>query len=355
MLLRRQRLPVAEAVERLVGLQAQVPVDPYVALWTRLEEFEPEELSRLISRREAVRLPLLRTTLHLATARDSLSMRPLLQPVLERGFRSGSPFWRQLAGIDLDALLAAGRELVEERPRTTAALARLLHERWPDRDPTSLSYAIRYLVPLVQVPPRGLWGGGGQATWTTLEAWLGRPLSADGSLDELVIRYLAVFGPASIMDVRTWSWLTEVREVMERLRPRLRVFRDERGRELFDLPDAPRPDPATPAPVRFLPQYDNITLSHDDRSRVIRDEHRRRLLADTNATFGSVLVDGFVAATWKIVREGGVRSMRIQPLEPLEKPDATAVADEGTRLMAFLIPGGGDVELRAIQEEARPA
>jgi len=355
MLLRRQRLPVAEVVERLVGMQAQVPGDPYVGLWTRLEGFEPEELSRLISEREAVRLPLLRTTLHLASARDSLSMRPLLQPVLDRGFRTGSPFWRQLTGVDLDALLAAGRGLVEERPQTTAALARLLHKRWPNHDPTSLSYAIRYLVPLVQVPPRGLWGGAGQATWTTLEAWLGRPLSADGSIDELVMRYLAAFGPASIMDVRTWSWLTEVREVMERLRPRLRVFRDERGRELFDLPDAPRPDPATPAPVRFLPQYDNLVLSHDDRSRVIRDEHRQRLLADTNATFGSVLVDGFVTATWKIVRDGGVGSLRIQPLEPLTKLDATAVTDEGARLLAFLNPGGGAVELRETEEEAQLA
>jgi hypothetical protein len=163
------------------------------------------------------------------------------------------------------------------------------------------------------------------------------------------------------MDVRTWSWLTNVREVMERLRARLRVFRDERGRELFDLPDAPRPDPATPAPVRFLPQFDNFVLSHDDRSRVIRDEHRRRLLVDANATFGSVLVDGFVAATWKLVREGGprhngaARSMRIQPLERLSKRDATAVGDEGGRLLAFLIPGGGEVELRETEQEAQRA
>ena len=355
MLLRRQRLPVADAVERLIGMQAQVPGDPYVGLWTRLEGFEPEDLSRLISTREAVRLPLLRTTLHLATARDSLSMRPLLQPVLERGFRTGSPFWRQLKGIDLDALLTAGRELIEERPRTTAALASLLHERWPDYDPTSLSYAIRYLVPLVQVPPRGLWRASGQPTWATLEAWLGRPMATDGSLDELVLRYLAVFGPASITDVRTWSWLTEAREVLERLRPRLRAFRDERGRELFDLPDTPRPDPATPAPVRFLPQYDNLLLSHDDRSRVIGGEHRRRLQAELNATFGSVLVDGFVSATWKVVREGGVRSLRIQALEPLAKPDATAVSDEGARLLAFLIPGGGDIELRKVEEVAQRA
>jgi hypothetical protein len=355
MLLRRQRLPVPEVVERLVGMQAQVPGDPYVALWARLERFEPVDLSRLISEREAVRLPLLRTTLHLVTARDCLSMRPLIQPVLERGFRTGSPFWRQLTGVDLDALLAAGREIVEERPRSTAALAKLLHERWPDRDPASLSYAVRYLVPVVQVPPRGLWGGRGQATWTTVEAWLGRPLSADGSLDDLLLRYLAAFGPASVTDVRTWSWLTDVREVVERLRPRLRVFRDERGRELFDLPDAPRPDPDTPAPVRFLPQYDNLLLSHDDRSRVILDEHRRRLLVDTNATFGSVLVDGFVAATWKTVPDGATKSLRIHSLEPLTKADATAVSDEAARLLDFLHPGAANVELREIDEEVQRA
>jgi hypothetical protein len=344
MLLQRTELPVAEAIERLVGMQAQAPKAPYVGLWTRLEGFRPDELAQLIAGRRAVRTSLMRTTLHLVTARDCLALRPVMQPVLERGLYTGSPFGRKLAGMDIAALLAAGRALLEERPRTTAELGKLLHVRWPERDATSLAHAVRYLVPLVQVPPRGIWGAGGQATWTTVEAWLGRPVAADASeavREEMVLRYLGAFGPASVKDVQAWCWLTRLGAVVERLRPRLRTFRDEQGNELFDLPDAPRPDPDTPAPLRFLPEYDNALLSHADRTRIMTPGYGERAF-----TRGSFLVDGFVRGAWKITQRRNAATLHVEVFEPLSQRDRADLTAEGEHLLAF---AAADAEARDIE------
>lgn len=343
LLLQRQDLPAIAAVEHLVGMQAQSPNAPYVGLWTRLGGFGPDELVRLIHDRGAVRTLLMRTTLHLVTARDCLALRPLLQPVLERGFHTGSPFGRRLAGMDVAAVLGAGRSLLEDQPRTVAALGALLHEHWPDRDAASLAHAVRYLLPLVQVPPRGIWGVGGQATWTTVEAWLGRSPVPACTLDDLVLRYLAAFGPATIKDAQAWCWLTGLRAVFERLRPRLLTFRDEHGHALFDLPDAPRPDPETPAPPRFLPEYDNALLSHADRTRIIADDYRDRVF-----TRGAALVDGFVCGSWTIARRRDAATLIVALFEPLAAPDRAALAEEGARLLALVAPGGAhDVQVLA--------
>jgi hypothetical protein len=233
-------------------------------------------------------------------------------------------------------LVAAGRALLEERPRTGKELGMLLQERWPDRDPVSLARAIRHLVPLVQVPPRGIWGKSGQAAHTTAEGWIGRPLDPDPSLDELVVRYLGAFGPATVKDVQTWSGLTRLREVTERLRPRLVTFRDERGKELFDLPDAPRPDPDTPAPSRFLPRFDNLILSHADRTRIVDDDYRKVIASKNGMVPATVLIGGFVRGTWKTGRTRGKATLVIEPFEPLAKKDREALAEEGERLIRFV-------------------
>jgi hypothetical protein len=348
MLLRRRKIPALEAIEHLVGMQAQAPKPPYVGLWTRVEGFRPDELARLITERRAVRIAVMRNTVHLVGARDCLSLRPLVQPVLKRHLFSNRANRAGIEGVDVEALAAAGRALLEERPRTGKELGELLRESWPDRDPASLARAIRHLLPLVQVPPRGIWGKSGQTTHTTAEAWTGRPLDPDPSLDDMVLRYLGAFGPATVMDIQAWSGLTRLREVTERLRSGLLTFRDERGKELFDLPDAPRPDPESPAPPRFLPEFDNLTLSHADRTRVISDEHRKRIATRNGMVPGTVLLDGFVRGTWRSTRTRRKATLEIEPFERFSRDDRDALSVEGERLLRFLTEpeGIGAIEIR---------
>jgi hypothetical protein len=328
--------PAAAAIEHLVGLQAQEPRDPYVALWTRLRGFRPEELEELLEAREAVRLTLMRGTIHLVTARDCLALRPAIQAVTERVHRTASPFGKRLGGADPAEVVAAGRDFLEKGPATRAQIRDHLAARWPDRDPEAMAHTVAYLLPVVQIPPRGLWRRSGRATLATVESWLGRPLDGDPAPDRAVLRYLGAFGPASVKDVATWSGFTGVREVLERLRPGLRTFRDEHGAELFDLPDAPLGDADAPAPVRFLPEYDNVFLAHADRARIGDPEDRPRLGFGDGRFFKLLLVGGFVRAAWRVV-EGQIV---VKPARRLSKQDAGAVEAEGRRLARFLGEGG---------------
>jgi len=337
LLLERHAMDPAEAIEHLVGLQAQAPNAPYVGLWTRLAPFDPGALAALIEDRAAIRTHVMRTTVHLVTARDGATLRPLMQPVMDRSFAS-SPWAKKLPGVDLDAVAAVGRELLAGGALTRAQLGERLAARFPGEDPASLAHTVTIKVPAVQVPPRGIWGASGPAAWALTEEWTGAALEAEPTADAVVLRYLAAFGPASIPDVRTWSGLTRLRDVIERLRPRLRSFRDARGRELFDLPGAPRPDGEVPAPPRFLPEYDNVLLSHADRARIKGDGRLVPLPPGNGGVCGTLLVDGFLRGLWRVEREGPVATVRVEPFDRFTRAERAAVVAEGERLAAFTAP-----------------
>jgi DNA glycosylase AlkZ-like len=337
-LLSRVRRPALEMVEHLVGLQAQEPADPYVALWNRIAGFDPAELADAVAGGDAVRLALQRSTIHLVTAADCAALRPVLQPALERLARS--TFGTRLAGVDQDALAEAARQLVAERPRTFGELGRLLAERWPERDETALAQTARALVPMVQLPPRGVWGRGGRAVHGLAAARLDRPLGTDAAPDRLVLRYLAAFGPATVADVQNWSGLSRLAEVVDRLRPSLRTDRAEDGRELVDLPDAPRVEADLPAPVRFLPQYDNVLLGHADRGRIV--PAGAAALFDADYHWSPALVDGMLRASWRLDRKAGVLHVRAPGLSRAER---TAVGGGGRDLPRPPSPAAADPDV----------
>ncbi|GGV72022.1 hypothetical protein GCM10010294_32000 [Streptomyces griseoloalbus] len=331
LLLRRSPMSAEDAVGHLVGLQAQNVKPPYYALAARLDGFTPEALSRPMADREVVRIVTMRSTVHTHTAHDCLTLRPLVQPARDRELTA---FRKGLTGVDPDRLAALARELVETEPRTMKQLREALLEEWPDADPQALSVAARCRLPLVQITPRGLWGRSGQVVLTTAEHWLGRPAEPAPAPDGTVLRYLAAFGPASVKDMQTWAGLTRLREAFERLRPRLVTFRDDHGVELFDLPDAPRPDPDTPAPPRFLPEFDNLLLSHADRTRVVPPAFRGRNWQG-NLAHRTLLIDGFLAGLWRLEEHALV----IEPFGRLGKGRREEVTAEGERMLRVLHPG----------------
>ena len=279
----------------------------------------------------------MRSTIHFVTARDCLSLRPVLQPVQERNLFEGSPYGRRLTGLDLSALLRHGRALLEKRPLTLTELRPLLAAKWPAFDPAAMAYALRNLLPLVQVPPRGVWGKSGAPACTTADSWIGRPLKKGTAPDALILRYLGAFGPASVRDAQVWSGLAGLGKVFARLRRRLITFIDERGVELFDLPDAPRPGAKVRAPARFLPEFDNLLLSHADRRRIMDDDHRKRIGRLNGMVPGMILVDGRVAGIWKITRPARHKALlTISSFVRLAARDRSELIQEGQALLAFV-------------------
>jgi hypothetical protein len=336
-LLQRTDARPLDLVEGLVGLQAQVPSNPYVALWSRIEAFDPHELSDAIATGAAVRASVIRPTIHLVTLRDAQRLAPLNAPVMAAAFRP--PFGRPLeaAGADLAEVAATGLALLHEHgPQTRVQLSERLAPRWPDAPADALAQAVVHLNATFQVPPRGQWGASAQATFAPLPD----PLP-EGDLDALIVRYLAAFGPATAADMRTWSKLTNLRPAFERLRGDLVTFRDERSRELFDLPDAPRPNPDTPAPPRLLPEYDNVLLAHDDRARIVPGPKATSRLTPTGTWIGHVLVDGFRAGSWHAQVDGDAATITLHHVAP----DA-ALEAEAAALLELIAPAAARRDVR---------
>jgi hypothetical protein len=332
-------------VEHLVGMQAQEPRDPYLGLWSRIEQFQPPHLEAALLDRSLVRMVAMRGTIHLLTASDALGVRHLFQPVLDAEMARHSQHKAALATADLEAVRAfASRRLHE--PLTLPRLRDELAQRFPEHDPAALAFACRNTVPLVQAPPRGLWQRSGAVAYVAAPHWLGAP-ETKIALEDLVLRYLRAFGPATVADISTWTRLTGLRAVVDRLRPDLRTWRDEAGRELFDVPDGLIVGEDVDAPVRFLPEYDNVLLSHKDRSRVIPPGASALYDRERPGT-GSVLVDGVVKATWW--RDRDTRPARLTILHHgLSNAWRGKVVSEAERAVPLLVPGEPDAAIDLVR------
>lgn len=332
-LLERSDLGPLAAVEQLAGLQSQSPQTMYPALWTRLNNFDPQELSDLLAERQVVRIAVMRSTVHLVSARDAHLLRPVVQPVLDRALASVSG--KFLTGVDRGELAALGRELLADGPRTFAALGEGLSARWPEVGAEHLTRAVRTWLSLVQTPPRGLWRQSGPANHWPLDSWAPAPSVPVGDhtpVEQLVLGYLGAFGPATVRDVQHWSGLTRLTQVLTGLGDRLVTFRTADGKQLFDLPEAPRPGGDTPAPVRFLPEFDSLLLSHADRTRVMTEDHRRQVFTVNGIIRATVLVDGRVAGMWRM--DAG--TLVVSPFGPWTTRTTSAVTAEGRRMSGFL-------------------
>jgi hypothetical protein len=345
LLTERSSIPVYDAVTHLVGLQAQNPLDPYLALWSRLADFDPSAMGAMVEGRKLVRIVVMRGTIHLLTDADALELRPLIQPVLTAEM-AHAQHTRHIHGQDLSPTLRFAEPLLTANALTMTQVRAAVASEFPELDAAAHAYACRNYFGLVQVPPRGVWGKKGAVRLMTVDGWLGRPLNPAPSIDDMMLRYLAAFGPATVADASAWSRLTGLREVFDRLRPGLQVFRDPKGRELFDVPGAPRPDPDLPVPVRFLPEFDNVLLSHADRTRFGTGEWKT--IVEPGFIFRGVLVDGEVRATWRTDVESA--SVVVKHL-PLTDEQAEDVIAEARRMAEFWHAGTdiADVRLEPIE------
>lgn len=334
LLLERESFPVDDSIRFLAGLQAQVAREPYIGLWTRLRDFQRNDLTQLLEQHKVVRTTFVRSTLHLVTADDYLLLRPAIQPALTRALYGF--FGKRARNLELTRLAEAARAYLQAGPRTFTELRALLLELEPNEDAEAMAYVVRTQLPLVQVPRSTGWGYPSNPAYALADLWLGQSLLASENPHDLILRYLAAFGPATIKDVQTWVGMTGLREAVETLKPKLSLFQDERGNELLDLPDITLPPADIPAPPRFVPEYDNLILSHADRTRFVADEHRSSIYLPAGRVRATFLVDGFVRGTWKIEKTKNSATLVIEPFVSLSKEVQAALSEEGEQLIRFI-------------------
>ncbi len=343
MLLERATLDTVSAIERLAALQAQWAPSPYVALWSRLVDFKRERLWSAIEDARVIRARLMRGTLHLVSARDFYAY-AVATADLDRG-----PWNRVQVGRGVEPKEVARLAVAfAKTPRAKEDVVAHSTERVG-----SLGGPYRWLIwrfvsahaDLVSAPPGGRWDyGGTDAPYVAARHWIkgGARPSEEDATRLLVRRYLAAFGPASLADIAKFAGLVpaRVRPVLEALAPSLRLFTDEQKRVLYDLPKAPRPDADTPAPLRFLPRYDEMLIAYQHRDRVIAAAHRPKVYSNNAIVEAALLVDGMVAGTWGLERT--VRKseaiVRVRPFGKLAAKDRAAAVAEGERLARFMAP-----------------
>lgn len=332
LLLERADLSVVDATERLLGLNAQGPNLPYLSLWNRLLRFEIDDLTAAIEDRSLVRSTLMRATQHLLSVPDFRLIRPAVAPLLARVQRNA--WGKATVGIDLDVLVADARRLLSDGPLTRPQLGKLLAESRPGADANGLGWTVQYLEPLVHPAPSGTWNVHGATPFARAD-WTGIPGKTD--LPEMIRRYLAAFGPASVSDARAWSGVGGLKEIFEEMRPELKTYTDESGRELFDLPDATLAQADLPAPVRLVPDFDAPLLAFADRTRVMTDEVRKAVCIGASVA-ATVLVDGMVAAKWSTKKTKDSVELTVEPLRELSTVERAEIDAEAARLLAFTDP-----------------
>ncbi|WP_174185794.1 winged helix DNA-binding domain-containing protein [Nocardia barduliensis] len=353
-LLERSRLTAHQMCDHLVGLQAQDSPPPYVGLWSRVAAFDPATVSNALEDRSLVRITLMRGTIHLVTPSDAVRIAPHVQPELEKvPFRKGFNYGAMI-GLDPEQVRGHGEAVLGDEPMSAADLRARAAELYPDRDPGAVVQTWLYQLPVLQTPPRGKWKDNSRPIWSRVQPWLGVPLDPTYPLAELIFRYLRAFGPASTMDMQTWSKLPGMKQAVAELGDRVRIYTDERGRTLYDVADGALADPDVPAPVRLLGWYDNAVLSHQDRTRIVPDGTAPALRAFA-AQVSPVLVDGFLAGLYKVFTDAKLARLRISPTRSWTNAERAEVEAEAHALLAFLeADKQASVEILDVHADLRP-
>ncbi len=345
LLLVRHQLTPRQAIERLAGMQAQEAKPPFLGLWSRLIGFERERLTKLLRRRLVVRGTLMRATLHLVTDKDFLALRPAVQPALSKAMQS--VLRGRCEGFEIDKVCRAAARLLDQGDATFETIRAHLASANAKADARAMGYAVRTHLPLLQVPTDDRWGYPKNPCFTSASSYLDASIDLDeDDATALVRRYLAAFGPASPADAQAWSGLTGLRATFESLRSQLVSFRTEADKELFDLARAPRPEAATPAPVRLLPAFDNLLLAHADRTRILADEHRPLTCSKNLRVHPTFLVDGRIAGLWKIEATKRRATLFLQPFDALPREASTALTAEAEAMLGFAEP---EAQIRSVE------